>query len=92
MIQSLHLVCLIMSVSPSNAGTAEPMGVSPPKAVAYQILVDENRAFRQCINPDAKRFEVKYKKSSPAMLEGFTDHCLTLEGLLMLRGAEMMTP
>ena len=48
-------------------------------------FVDENRAFRQCINPNAKRFEVKYKKYSPAMLEGFTDHCLTLEELLMWR-------
>ena len=48
-------------------------------------FVDENRAFRQCINPNAKRFEVKYKKSSPAMLEGLTDHCLTLEELLMWR-------
>lgn len=48
-------------------------------------FVDENRAFRQCINPNAKRFEVKYKKYSPAMLEGFADHCLTLEELLMWR-------
>jgi IS1 family transposase len=48
-------------------------------------FVDENRAFRQCINPHATRFEVKYKKYSPAMLEGFTDHCLTLEELLMRR-------
>jgi IS1 family transposase len=48
-------------------------------------FVDENRAFRQCINPHAKRFEVKYKKYSPAMLEGFADHCLTLEELLMWR-------
>ena len=49
-------------------------------------FVDENRAFRQCINPNAKRFEVKDKKYSPAMLEGFADHCLTLEELLMWRG------
>ena len=48
-------------------------------------FVDENRAFRECINPQAKRFEVKYKKYSPAMLEGFADHCLTLEELLMWR-------
>ncbi len=48
-------------------------------------FVDENRAFRQCINPNAKRFETKYKQVSPAMLEGLTDHCLTLEELLMLR-------
>ena len=48
-------------------------------------FVDENRSFRQCINPNAQRFEVKYKKFSPAMLEGFTDRCLTLEELLMWR-------
>ncbi len=48
-------------------------------------FVNENVAFRQCINPDAKRFEVKYKKFSPAMLEDFTDRCLTLEELLMWR-------
>ena len=48
-------------------------------------FVDENRAFRQCITHNAKRFEVKYKKYSPAMLEGFVDHCLTLEELLMWR-------
>ena len=48
-------------------------------------FVDTNQAFRQCINPHAKRFEVKYKKYSPAMLEGFTDRCLTLEELLMWR-------
>ena len=48
-------------------------------------FVDENRAFRECINPNAQRFEVKYKKYSPAMLEGFADHCLTLEELLMWR-------
>ena len=51
-------------------------------------FVDEHRAFRHSINPNAKRFEVKYKQSSPAMLEGFTDHCLTLEALLMWRGPE----
>ena len=48
-------------------------------------FVQENVAFRQCINPAAKRFEVKYKKFSPAMLEGLTDRCLTLEELLMRR-------
>jgi hypothetical protein len=48
-------------------------------------FVDENMAFRQCIHPNAKRFEVKYKKYAPAMLEGFTDRCLTLEELLMWR-------
>jgi hypothetical protein len=42
-------------------------------------------AFRQCIHPNAKRFEVKDKKYSPAMLEGFSDPCLTLEELLMWR-------
>ena len=48
-------------------------------------FVHENVAFRQCINPAANRFEVKYKKFSPAMLEGLTDRCLTLEELFMRR-------
>jgi hypothetical protein len=48
-------------------------------------FVDENVSFRQCIHPNAKRFEVKYKKCSPAMLEGLTDCCLTLEELLRWR-------
>jgi hypothetical protein len=48
-------------------------------------VVHAHQAFRQCINPHAKRFEVKYKKYAPAMLEGFTDGCLTLEELLMWR-------
>jgi len=42
-------------------------------------FVAENAAFRQCIHSIAKRFEVKEKKFSPAMLEGFTDRLLTLE-------------
>ncbi len=40
--------CSIASVGVSdaerlgtNAGTAEPMGVSPPEAVAYQVLVTQ---------------------------------------------------
>lgn len=48
-------------------------------------FVHENVAFRQCLNPEAQRFEVKYQKFSPAMLEGLTDRCLTLEELFMRR-------
>lgn len=48
-------------------------------------FVDENVSFRQCIHPNAKRFEVKAKQYSPAMLEGLTDRCLNLEELLMWR-------
>ena len=55
-------------------------------------FVHENVAFRHCINPAAKRFEVKYQKFSPAMLEGFTDRCLTLEELLMRRGPPTVRP
>ena len=36
---SLLFVPLIRRVSATHAGTAEPMGVSPPEAVAYQVLV-----------------------------------------------------
>jgi hypothetical protein len=52
---------------------------------AVYNFVDENLACRQCMNPQAKRFEVKYQKFSPAMLEGFTDRCLTFEELFMWR-------
>jgi hypothetical protein len=48
-------------------------------------FVEANQACRPCINPHAQRFAVKYKPYSPAMREGFTDHCLTLEALLMRR-------
>jgi hypothetical protein len=50
---------------------------------AIYNYVDEIVAFRECINPKAKRFEVKYKKFSPAMIEGLTDKRLTFEELLM---------
>ena len=36
---SLLSISLIRRVSATHAGTAEPMGVSPPEAVAYQVLV-----------------------------------------------------
>ena len=42
-------------------------------------------AFRQCINSKAKRFETKYKKSSPAMIEGLLDRKLSIEELLMMK-------
>ena len=45
----------------------------------------ENESFREIINPEAKLFEQKYKKVSPAMKEGILDKILTLEELLMIR-------
>jgi len=45
----------------------------------------ENESFRELINPNAKLFEPKYKKVSPAMKEGILDRILTLEELLMMR-------
>ena len=35
-------------VSAYNAGTVEPMGVSPPEAVAYQVLVTLHLCKNQC--------------------------------------------
>ena len=52
---------------------------------AVYNFVNECLAFRECINPDAKRFQTKYKKNSPAMVEGLLDRLLTLEELLMWR-------
>ena len=53
---------------------------------AVYNFVDEAAAFRECINPSAKKFETKYRKVAPAMLEGITDRRLSLEELLMMRG------
>ena len=53
---------------------------------AVYNFVDEAAAFRECSNPSAKKFETKYRKVAPAMLEGITDRRLSLEELLMMRG------
>lgn len=45
----------------------------------------ENEAFRECCNEEAIRFETKYTKRSPAMVEGIFDRILSLEELLMLK-------
>jgi len=45
----------------------------------------ENESFRELINPNAKLFETKYKKISPAMKEKILDRILSLEELLMMR-------
>lgn len=42
-------------------------------------------AFRVCCNKKAKRFETKYRKRSPAMVEGMLSKILTLEELLIIR-------
>ena len=52
---------------------------------AVYNFVHENQAARECINPEAKRFEVKYQKQSAAMIEGLIDHRLALEELLMMK-------
>ncbi len=52
---------------------------------AVYNFVHENQAAQECINPEAKRFEVKYQKQSAAMIEGLIDHRLALEELLMMK-------
>jgi hypothetical protein len=52
---------------------------------AVYNFVNECVAFRKCINPEAKRFETKYDKFSPAMVEGLIDRRLTIEELLMMK-------
>ena len=46
-------------------------------------FIDEIAAFRKCTNPKAKRFEIKYEKFTPAMVEGLTNKRFTMEELLM---------
>lgn len=45
----------------------------------------ENASLKEEINPDAKLFEQKYKRYSPAMAEGLTDKILTVKELLCWR-------
>ncbi len=52
---------------------------------AVYNFIDETPAFRECINPNAKRFEIKYRRVSPAMVEGIIDRRLTFEELLMMK-------
>jgi hypothetical protein len=47
----------------------------------------ENTSFRELYNEQAKRFETKYTKRSPAMVEGMADRIYTIEELLMKRAA-----
>jgi hypothetical protein len=45
----------------------------------------ENEAFRELINPDAKPFQEKYKKVSPAMKEGLTNRIYSLQEMLLMK-------
>ena len=48
-------------------------------------LTKENEKFRIVINPEAKKFQAKYKKVSPAMKQGLVNQIYSLEELLMMR-------
>ena len=52
---------------------------------AVYNLTKENEKFKIMINPNAKRFETKYKKVSPAMKQGLVKRIYTLEELLMMK-------
>jgi len=45
----------------------------------------QNEVLKEVINPNASRFETKYRRKSPAMAEGLTDKILTVKELLMTR-------
>jgi hypothetical protein len=48
-------------------------------------LTKENEKFRVLINPNAKPFEIKYKKVSPAMKQGLVEQIYLLEELLLMK-------
>lgn len=48
-------------------------------------LTKENEKFRILINPNAKPFETKYQKVSPAMKQGLVKRIYSLEELLMMK-------
>lgn len=47
--------------------------------------IKENEAFKELINPDAKPFQIKYKKVSPAMKQGLTKRIYSLEEMLLMK-------
>lgn len=49
---------------------------------AIYNYVEETEVDRECINPDAKKFEKKYLRKTPAMIEGLIDKKLSMEELL----------
>jgi IS1 family transposase len=52
---------------------------------AVYNLTKENESFRVLINPDAKRFETKYKKVSPPIKQGLVKRIYSLQELLMMK-------
>ena len=48
-------------------------------------LTKENEKFRILINPEAKPFQIKYKKVSPAMKQGLVNQIYPLEDLLLMK-------
>lgn len=52
---------------------------------AFYNFCTDNQRLREEVNPNAKRFETKYRKISPAMAEGLTEKIYSLEELLMIR-------
>ena len=52
----------------------------------------QNEALKELINPNAVRFETKYRRKSPAMAEGLTDKILTVKELLMTRVPKNIIP
>src|SRR6266567_6134846 len=79
-------LCIVRSAVMEGSSSWDGDSWSIVSTKSYRFLCNSMSPFSrknvyggECINPNAKRFEVKYKQSSPAMLEGFTDHCLTLD-------------
>ena len=52
----------------------------------------ENDALKEVINPNAKRFETKYHRKSPAMKEGLMDKILSIKELLCWRIPNAVIP
>ena len=59
---------------------------------AFFNYCTENSALKKVINPNAKLFEVKFLRQSPAMVEGLTDKILTMKELLCCRVPKLIIP
>lgn len=68
-----------------HSKTIEPHDAHIIFLKAVYNLTKENEKFRILINPNAKRFETKYKKVSPAMKQGLVKRIYPLEELLIMK-------
>ena len=88
-------VQLVLVWKRKNVGYYEPLRCHSKKIEPHDAhviflkgiynLTKENEKFKILINPEAKPFQIKYKKVSPAMKQGLVKQIYPLEDLLLMK-------